>query len=284
MFEIIGLTIYGFFVGTYGTSIGIGGGPLIVPFLLLCYKIPASDIVATSLCVVFFNVVSGSIAYYKQKRIDIISGTKFGIATIPGALIGTYVPQFFSTYFLSILFGLLILALALYVVFSNNSTTEKTVPAQKKKSDHSKFSIMDPGAFLVKRVIIDDEGNRYVYSFNEKLGMILSAKIGLIATILGIGGGVLHVPMLTKMMNFPVHIAIATAHYKLFICALFGLVSYIHMDYVHFDIAVPMGLGAVLGAVQGARISRGLSQNKILNYLAIVLFIMAFRLLIWPIK
>ena len=282
--EILGLLFYGFFVGTYGTLVGIGGGPLIVPFLLFFYRIPASDIVATSLCVVFFNVVSGSFAYYKQKRIDVITGTKFGIATIPGALIGTYVPQFFSTHFLSIVFGLMILVLAFYVIISSHLPEGKKKQKKNIKHWYSKYPALDPEAMQVKRMIVDSDGKRYVYSFNETLGMILSAKIGLIATTLGIGGGILHVPMLVKMMNFPVHIATATAHYKLFICTLFGLVSYIHMDYVHFDLAVPLGIGAVMGAILGAKIARGFSHKKIFSYLAVILFIMAIRLLLWPIK
>ncbi len=71
--------------------------------------------------------------------------------------------------------------------------------------------------------------------------------------------------MLTKVLNFPVHIATATAHYKLFICALFGLISYIHMGYVNFGIAVPMGAGAVCGARLGAVLSKRLSGMMTVN-------------------
>lgn len=275
MFEIIGLIIFGFFVGTYGTLIGIGGGPLIVPFLLLCYRIPPTDIIATSLCVVFFNVVSGSLAYYKQKRIDIISGTKFGIATIPGAIVGTYIPQFFSAQFLRILFGILLFLLAMYVIFSKEKSSTVT-----QKSTRGNYNSKN----MVTRVIIDAEENKYVYRVNEKLGLLLSAKIGIIATTLGIGGGVIHVPMLTRVMNFPVHIATATAHYQLFICTLFGLIFYIHMDYVHFGIAIPMAIGAVCGARLGAGLSRNLTGKNIFSYLAVALLIMVIRLLFWEIK
>lgn len=311
MFEIFGLVIFGFFVGTYGTLIGIGGGPLIIPFLLLCYKLPPTNIVATSLCVVLFNVVSGSVAYYKQKRIDIITGTKFGIATIPGAILGTYIPQFFTSRFLGILFGILLFLLATYVLalaesdkmhnlesaMPHRSSSSEDLPvrhgqwrgeqAAKEATIHHASSEGCRGGDnpqsknLIEGTIIDAEGKKYVYRFNEKLGMALSAVIGFISTMLGIGGGVIHVPMLTKVLNFPVHIATATAHYKLFICALFGLIFYINMGYVKFGIAIPMSIGAICGARLGANISKKYTGRKIFRLLALTLFILAIRLLFY---
>lgn len=285
MFEIFGLVIFGFFVGTYGTLIGIGGGPLIIPFLLLCYKLPPTNIVATSLCVVLFNVVSGSVAYYKQKRIDIITGTKFGIATIPGAILGTYIPQFFTSRFLGILFGILLFLLATYVLALAESdkmhNLESAMPHRSSSTAGCRGGDNPQPKNLMERTIIDAEGKKYVYRFNEKLGMALSAVIGFISTMLGIGGGVIHVPMLTKVLNFPVHIATATAHYKLFICALFGLIFYINMGYVKFGIAIPMSIGAICGARLGANISKKYSGRKIFRLLALTLFILAIRLLFY---
>lgn len=275
--EFIGLIIFGFFVGAFGTSIGIGGGPLIVPFLLLVYRLPPTEIVATSLCVVFFNVISGSVAYYRQGRIDVVSGTKFGIATIPGAILGTYIPHLFSIRLLEMIFGVLLFILAVYVMVSAGSIPDESGAGKPRPAGSG-----TRGSNLAERTIIDAEGNKYTYSFNETLGMILSAKIGFVATMLGIGGGVIHVPMLTKALNFPVHIATATAHYKLFICSLFGMVSYIHMGYVNFGIAIPMAIGAVGGARLGAVLSKKLSGKRIFIYLAAALIILSVRLLFWP--
>lgn len=275
MVEIIGLIIFGLGVGAYGTLVGIGGGPLIVPFLLICYDFEPEVIVATSLCVVFFNVISGSIAYARQGRIDIITGTKFGLATIPGALLGTLIPGFFTHQVLGIIFGLLILILAIYIITDPDIHSSKSVPLYKDSA--KKDDLLS--SKLVERTIIDFEGREYVYRFNEKLGIGLSAGIGFIATMLGIGGGVIHVPMLKKILNFPVHIATATAHYKLAICATFGLIPYFCFGWINFKIAVPLGIGAIVGARIGAHFSKRTSGKKIFRLLAVALAILAIRLL-----
>ncbi len=280
MFEVIGLMIFGLGVGTYGTLVGIGGGPIIVPFLLICYDFEPEIIVATSLCVVLFNVISGSIAYWKQERIDIITGTKFGLATIPGALLGTLIPGYFTHRILGVIFGVLLLILAVYVLVE-----KKTERSSRKKS----LDTEHPGINgllsrnLVERRIVDSDGRKYVYSFNENLGIGLSAVIGFVATMLGIGGGVFHVPMLKKILNFPVHIATATAHYKLAICAAFGLIPYLCSGWVNFRIAVPLGVGAVVGAHIGAHFSKKTSGTKIFRLLGIALVILAIRLLFFGI-
>jgi uncharacterized membrane protein YfcA len=64
----------GFLIGTYGTLIGAGGGFILMPILLLLY--PAENperLTSISLAVVFFNALSGSVAYAWMRRIYISS-------------------------------------------------------------------------------------------------------------------------------------------------------------------------------------------------------------------
>lgn len=273
MIYILGLVIFGFFVGCYGTLIGIGGGPLIVPLLILFSDLTPEEIIGTTLLIVFFNVLSGSVAYFRQRRVDIISGTKFGLATIPGAMLGTYMPRFFSMSFLSITFGVFMLILAVYVFVVSQEEDEPFLGMPR---------VRKAGGQLVQRVISDAQGHRFVYSFNEKLGIALSFLISSVATMFGIGGGVVHVPMLVRVLNFPVHIATATAHYKLAICALFGSIFYFYYGYVDLAVAVPMICGTICGAQMGARISKRFSGPNILRLLTLALVILAFRLLFLP--
>ena len=78
----------GFMVGAYGTLIGAGGGFVLVPFLLILYPHETAEtITAISLAVVFFNALSGSIAYARMRRIEYRSGLIFSAATIPGAIL-----------------------------------------------------------------------------------------------------------------------------------------------------------------------------------------------------
>ena len=79
----------GFVIGAYGTLIGAGGGFVLMPLLLLLYPEESPEVITgISLAVVFFNALSGSVAYAKMKRIDYRSGLLVSLATIPGAILG----------------------------------------------------------------------------------------------------------------------------------------------------------------------------------------------------
>jgi uncharacterized membrane protein YfcA len=81
----------GFVIGAYGTLIGAGGGFVLVPILLLLYPNESPEIITCiSLAVVFFNALSGSLAYSRMRRIDYKSGLLFSLATIPGAILGSH--------------------------------------------------------------------------------------------------------------------------------------------------------------------------------------------------
>jgi len=78
------LALLGVGVGAFGTLVGAGGGFILTPVLLLIYPHDsARTLTAISLAVVFFNALSGSIAYGRQRRIDYRSGLVFGAATLP---------------------------------------------------------------------------------------------------------------------------------------------------------------------------------------------------------
>ena len=79
------LILLGFAVGAYGTVVGAGGGFVLVPILLLVYpdESPAT-ITSISLAVVFFNALSGSLAYARLHRIDYVAGMPFAGMPLAG--------------------------------------------------------------------------------------------------------------------------------------------------------------------------------------------------------
>src|SRR5438874_6056601 len=111
--QMLGFALFGLAVGAYGTLIGAGGGFIIVPVLLLVLGWPHQQAVATSLMVVAANAASGTIAYARQKRIDFRTGIRFALATLPGAIIGSYVVQLLSGRIFNLIFGVLLVAILL---------------------------------------------------------------------------------------------------------------------------------------------------------------------------
>jgi uncharacterized membrane protein YfcA len=106
-------------VGAFGTLIGAGGGFILVPILLLLYPNEKTELITgISLAVVFFNALSGSLAYSRMKRVDYKSGIIFSLATIPGAILGAISTAYVPRRVFDLIFGILMTAGAAFLWIS----------------------------------------------------------------------------------------------------------------------------------------------------------------------
>src|SRR5439155_23804189 len=109
--------LFGAAVGAYGTLIGAGGGFIIVPVLLLLLHWPHQQAVGTSLLVVTANAASGSWVYWRQRRIDLRTGWQFALATLPGAVLGSFVVDLLTSRIFYLVFGVWLVAVSLYLMW-----------------------------------------------------------------------------------------------------------------------------------------------------------------------
>jgi uncharacterized membrane protein YfcA len=257
----------GLFVGTYGTLIGAGGGFILVPLLLLLFPDEAPALVtATSLSVVLVNSVSGSIAYARARRIAWKTGLLFALATIPGALAGSYLVKYIPRDAFSLGFGCLLVLLAGYLFISGGRR-----PAPR---------CLDADRPIID-VVTEASGATHALCYSLPLGMGLSLLIGLLASVAGIGGGVIHVPVMIALLGFPVHIATATSQFVLIFTSLASVVM--HLADGTFTPELPrlavLAVGVVGGAQLGAALSRRLKGPWIVRALALALLLGGGRLL-----
>ena len=259
----------GFVLGALGTLIGAGGGFVLVPVLLLMYPRNSPEtITSISLAVVFFNALSGSVAYGKMGRIDFRSGVLFAAATIPGAILGVFTTDSIPRRTFNGVFGVLMVAAAAYLILQRDKG-----PGHVGSGD----------AHKTVRRIVEKDGTVHTYSFSLRAGMLWSTLVGYISSLLGIGGGIVHVPVLARLLNFPVHIATATSHFVLAIMALTGTVVHIaNGSFAHggFWRTLYLGIGVLLGAQLGALLSNRVKGVWIIRSLAIALGLVGVRILL----
>jgi hypothetical protein len=247
--------------------IGAGGGFVLVPMLLLLYPDdPPELITSISLAVVFFNALSGTFAYVRQRRVDYLAANAFAVATMPGAIIGAivvgYIPrQLFDVIFASALIGVSILIMA-------RPTTTTPERAARRAS--------------TTRILTDAQGDSYIYSYDIKMGIAFSLAVGFMSSLLGIGGGVIHVPIMVLLLHFPAHIATATSHYVLAITALTGTIVHLlsgEFD-TGFDITAALAVGVIIGAQVGARLSTYVRSAMLIRLLGLALGLVGVRLML----
>ena len=260
---------FGFVIGAFGTLIGAGGGFILMPVLLLLYPRENPDIsTSISLGVVFFNALSGSVAYIRMGRVDYKSGLLFSSATIPGAILGVFTTAYIPRRLFNAVFGLVMILASVFLLL------RPSVDNDNKKNRCIKN--------YLRGNLIEADGTPHTFSYNPIVGVGLSFFVGYVSSLLGIGGGIIHVPALVHLLNFPVHIATATSQFILAIMAFTGTVVHIVIGTFSYGIrrTIFLAIGVLIGAQFGARLSNRVHGDWIIRCLAFALGLVGFRILI----
>lgn len=272
LWALLGFLAFGIVVGAYGTLIGAGGGFIVVPVLLLFFGWPHAQASATSLLVVTANAASGSLSYWRQKRIDVRTGWQFALATLPGAWVGSNIAHLLNGPTFNRIFGSILVIVSVYLMFR---------PVRTRAGGAVRPKPPGPAGWMwTVRHMVDNRGEVYDWSFSKFWGLALSFVVGFLSSILGIGGGIIHVPALINLFDFPAHVATATSHFVLVWSAATGTISYITHGDVQFGPGIAMALGALGGAQVGGAVSHRVKGTWIVRGLAGALTLVGIRLLI----
>lgn len=272
MHNISLLIITGFLIGIFGTLIGAGGGFILVPILILSYpELSPETITAISIVIVAANAISGSIAYARSGRIDFKAGILFALFTIPGSILGVLTTQFIPRYIFNILFGILLIALSVYLFLRHNKSIRPVVVDENKRR-------------WKHRSLTDASGTSYNYTYNQTRGILISIVVGYLSPVLGIGGGIIHVPALVQWLQFPVFVATATSHFILAVMSTVSVIVHAIKGSYNDPKILYMVIGLIIGVIPGAQIGAWLSHklkgNTIIRVLAVCLGLVGIRILL----
>jgi uncharacterized protein len=262
------LALLGLLVGTFGTLVGAGGGFILTPVLLILYPhLSAASVTSISLLVVFFNALSGSAAYARLRRIDYRSGARLAAAAIPGSVLGALAVSSVPIRAFDAIMAAVLAASAIAVI---------------RLRPHAERP--DPRGKTVPREITDRLGVTYRYRVPIARGTAYSVGVGFLSSFLGIGGGVLHVPLLVGVLGFPTHIATATSHFVLVFITGAGSITHLFRGVLGLGSglrrAIALSVGVLPGAQLGARLSQRFAGPSIRRMLGAALIVLAVRLVI----
>jgi hypothetical protein len=112
------------------------------------------------------------------------------------------------------------------------------------------------------------------------LGCFLSFFGGLASGLLGIGGGVLLVPIMTLTMGIPIHFATATSMFTMIFTSVSGVTQHYLANHISFEYALLLALGTVLGAQVGAYTSRRVSGKNLRLIFGVMLLVVSIQMIL----
>lgn len=248
--EVAGFLALGILVGLLGALLGIGGGMVIVPLLVFGWHYEPQLAIGTSVLVVLLNAVSGTWGYIRQRKVCVDAALKFAAATVPGAFVGSYAAEYLQGRVFYLVFG------TFFVLAAVN---------MYRKADKASSSVTDDEVPAV---------------YNWQLGVLCSIGVGFLASILGIGGGIVHVPFMVYVLNFPVHVAIATSTCILAVSSLAGLVSHAMLGHIVWSSGLAIGAGAFVGAQGGVVLAQRLRSAILMKLASVLVLVTGIKFLL----
>jgi uncharacterized membrane protein YfcA len=275
MIEPLLLLTLGTLVGLIGTLIGVGGGFILIPILAFAYPhVPPSGVVAISFFVVMANALSGTIAYARATPVRIAYNHAwiYALATVPGSVLGSIVKgRLDRPTFMLILGCVMILGGTLLLVVGGRAGLARRDAARKARQAALGADASAPSA----------SGAPPLRAGPVSVGVLISLVVGFVASLVGIGGGIIHVPALVFVLDFPVHAATATSHFVLAVTAIAGNAHNIGAGELqgHWLIAGSLAIGAMAGAQIGAVLSKRTPPSWIIRGLGVAVLLVAARVL-----
>lgn len=258
--------VAGSMAGALGGMLGLGGGVFLVPILVQGLGVPMPQAVAVSLTTVIAtsNAVSGSAQ--SRSAINLRLGFLLELATAAGGLLGSLVATMVAPRSLMILFSVVMVTMALITFLRRDH--RNTLPASA-----------DPGVWGGR--FLDERTGEVVAYRMRRMPLAISSSFvaGILSTLLGLGGGVVKVPILNAWCGVPMRVASATSAFMIGVTATSGALVYLGRGFLLPSLAAAAVLGVRVGSGVGLRLGQQQPPRRLKILLAVVLVIVSIAML-----
>lgn len=267
MSEIIFLLPVGILAGILGYLLGIGGGMIIVPFLVLVFGYSVHTAVAASLISIVVGSIIISVSNLERRIVNVPLAMTLETVTVVGALAGGLISVAVSERPILIMFSMITLVTA-YLMWKKAVSTESV-------------EVIPDGNIGFYDGAYDDEVRGRIIHYRVKkvhLSMIISSIAGVISSMLGVGGGFFKVPAMNILSGVPLRVATATSSFMIGFTAAAGAVAYILHGYLNPVLAGSVSAGVLLGSAFATAKLRKVTDERIKKIFIVVLIIIAVQM------
>ena len=271
-FLLLGL---GGLVGVLSGMFGVGGGFLMTP-LLFFIGIPPAVAVATEANQIVASSFSGVLAHLKRKTVDIKMGIVLQVGGLIGATIGIQLFNYLKSMgqvdllvklsyvvFLGVVGGLMFIESLNALLKSRKGNA---VPARRKHNwvHNLPFKMKFRASGL------------YISAIPP---LLVGVAVGVLAAIMGVGGGFIMVPAMIYLLGMPTKTVIGTSLFQItFLAGFTTLMQAIENQTVDFVLALVLMVGGVIGAQIGSRLGQKLNADTLRLLLAALVLLVSAKI------
>ncbi|MFH1216427.1 MAG: sulfite exporter TauE/SafE family protein [Pseudomonadota bacterium] len=277
------LTIFGLggFVGLLSGIFGVGGGFLMTP-LLIMFGIPATVAAASDSNQIVGASTSGTLAHWRLGNVDVKMGVLLLIGGILGGTVGVQIIKILramgnADFLISITYVLMLGGVGGYMfIESLQSMKKENAPAKVDAAPKKQSSY----ALLLKKLPLQSRFEKSGAEISMLIPLFFGVLVGILAAIMGVGGGFIMVPVMVYLLRMPMHVVVGTSLFQiLFTCVNVTIMQAKSNHTVDFILAVLLLLGSTIGAQVGTKVSKKLKGDQLKILLASLVLIVCVKML-----
>jgi uncharacterized membrane protein YfcA len=269
----------GAIVGILSGIFGVGGGFLMTP-LLIMIGIPPTVAAASDSNQIVGASTSGTLAHYKMGNVDFKMGILLLIGGVIGGTLGVQLIKILrqagnADFLIKITYVLMLGFVGAYMFVESLQALRKKEVNPRASKKGSRYGQ------LVKKLPWQTDFEKSGIQLSVLMPLVLGAFVGVLAAIMGVGGGFIMVPVMVYLLRMPMHVVVGTSLFQiLFTCIDVTVMQSYTNHTVDFILAVILLLGSTLGAQFGAKLSKRLKGDQLKLLLASIVLVVMVKMLL----
>lgn len=268
--------------GAFGSILGLGGGLLIVPLLTLAFGLPLREAVGVSLvCVIVTSSASAGV-YLQRRQANLRLGMVLELFTAAGAIVGGAIAFLIDERLLAGLFALLLVYVAATMLVGIRRPARPEPATDDETPPHAHGDAEDapvPPAAARPDTLARQPADPGYDRGRLPVAAVGSVGAGVASALLGIGGGLIKVPLMHLVLGVPLRIATATSNLMIGITASASAIVYLARGGIDAYVAGPTAVGVFVGASLGSRLGHRIGQRALRVLFVLVLLYTAIEML-----
>lgn len=269
----------GALVGLLSGLFGVGGGFLMTP-LLMMVGIPPTVAAATDSNQIVAASASGCYAHFKAGNVDFRVGTLMLVGGLVGGTGGVRIVSLLRTlgeanFVISVIYVLMLGGIGSYMLV-------ESIGSLRGKRGAAATGPRRPSVYqrAVEALPFKMHCPRSGITVSPVLPFFLGVLVGVLAAIMGVGGGFVMVPIMVYLLRMPMHVVVGTSLFQiLFTCVNVTILQAQMNHTVDFILALMLLIGSVIGAQVGARLGRRLKADQLKILMAVVVLAVMVKML-----